>query len=69
MRKRSEERKVGRKEGREERKVLTTGNKEGERRGLFATFTCTVRVLRLKFTLEDAIEFHAFAPLEALSCV
>ena len=35
MRKRSEERKVGRKEGREERKVLTTGNKEGERRGLF----------------------------------
>jgi hypothetical protein len=25
----------------------------------------TVRVFRLKFTLEDAIEFHAFAPLEA----
>jgi hypothetical protein len=31
---------------------------------------CTVRVSRLKFTLEDAIEFHAFAPpLEALACV
>ena len=25
----------------------------------------TVRVFRQKFTLEDAIEFHAFAPLEA----
>jgi hypothetical protein len=30
---------------------------------------CTVRVLRQKFTLEDAIEFYAFAPLEALACV
>jgi hypothetical protein len=29
----------------------------------------TVRVLRQKFTLEDAIEFHAFAPLAALLCV
>jgi hypothetical protein len=29
----------------------------------------TVRVFRLKVTLEDAIEFHAFAPLEALPCV
>jgi hypothetical protein len=27
------------------------------------------RVSRQKFTLEDAIEVHAFAPLEALSCV
>jgi hypothetical protein len=27
---------------------------------------CTVRVFRQKFALEDAIEFHAFAPLEAL---
>jgi hypothetical protein len=26
----------------------------------------TVRVFRQKSTLEDAIEFHAFAPLEAL---
>jgi hypothetical protein len=26
----------------------------------------TVRVFRQKFKLEDAIEFHAFAPLEAL---
>ena len=29
----------------------------------------TVRVFRQKFTLEDAIELHAFAPLEALACV
>jgi hypothetical protein len=29
----------------------------------------TVRVFRQNFTLEDAIEFHAFAPLEALPCV
>jgi hypothetical protein len=29
----------------------------------------TVRVFRQKFALEDAIEFHAFAPLEALPCV
>jgi hypothetical protein len=28
-----------------------------------------LRVFRLKFTLDDAIEFHAFAPLEALPCV
>jgi hypothetical protein len=27
----------------------------------------TVRVFRQKFTLEDAIEFHAFAPLQASS--
>jgi hypothetical protein len=27
---------------------------------------CTVRVCRQAFTLVDAIEFHAFAPLEAL---
>jgi hypothetical protein len=27
---------------------------------------CTVRVFRLKFTLEDAIGSHAFAPLEAI---
>jgi hypothetical protein len=26
---------------------------------------CTVRVFRQGFTLEDAIEVHAFAPLEA----
>jgi hypothetical protein len=26
---------------------------------------CTVRVFRQGFTLEDAIEFHAFAPLQA----
>jgi hypothetical protein len=30
---------------------------------------CTVLVFRQKFTLEDAIEFHAFAPLEARPCV
>jgi hypothetical protein len=30
---------------------------------------CTVRLFRQKATLEDAIEFHAFAPLEALPCV
>jgi hypothetical protein len=30
---------------------------------------CAVRVFRQIFTLEDAIEFHAFAPLEALPCV
>jgi hypothetical protein len=29
----------------------------------------TVHVFRQKFTLEDAIEFHAFAPLEALASV
>jgi hypothetical protein len=29
----------------------------------------TVRVFRLKFTIEDAIELNAFAPLEALACV
>jgi hypothetical protein len=29
----------------------------------------TVRIFRQKFTREDAIEFHAFAPLEALPCV
>jgi hypothetical protein len=30
----------------------------------------TVRVIRQEFTIEDAIEFHAFAPpLEALPCV
>jgi hypothetical protein len=29
----------------------------------------TVRVFRLEFTLEDAIEFHAFAPHEALPCM
>jgi hypothetical protein len=29
----------------------------------------TVRVLRQKLTLEDTIEFHAFAPLEAVPCV
>jgi len=29
----------------------------------------TVRVFRQKFTFEDAIELHAFAPLEALACV
>ena len=29
----------------------------------------TVRVFRQRFALEDAIEFHAFAPLEALPCV
>jgi hypothetical protein len=28
-----------------------------------------VRFFRLKFTLEDAIEFHAFAPREASRCV
>jgi hypothetical protein len=30
---------------------------------------CTVRGFQQRFTLEDAIEFHAFAPLEALACV
>jgi hypothetical protein len=30
---------------------------------------CTVRAFRPKPTLEDAIELHAFAPLEALACV
>jgi hypothetical protein len=30
---------------------------------------CTVCVFRQEFALEDAIEFHAFAPLEALACV
>jgi hypothetical protein len=25
---------------------------------------CTVRVVRQEFTLEDAVEFHAFAPLQ-----
>jgi hypothetical protein len=29
----------------------------------------TVRVFRQDFSLEDAIEFHAFAPREALPCV
>jgi hypothetical protein len=29
----------------------------------------TVRVFRQGFTLEDAIEFHAFAPVKALPCV
>jgi hypothetical protein len=29
----------------------------------------TVRALSQRFALEDAIEFHAFAPLEALTCV
>jgi cytochrome oxidase assembly protein ShyY1 len=29
----------------------------------------TVRVFRQKSTLEDPIEFNAFAPLEALACV
>jgi hypothetical protein len=33
------------------------------------TFCRMVLVFKLKFTLEDAIEFHAFAPLEALPCV
>jgi magnesium-transporting ATPase (P-type) len=28
-----------------------------------------VRAFRQEFTLEDAIEFHAFALLEALPCV
>ncbi len=28
-----------------------------------------VLVFRQKFTLDDAIEFHAFAGLEALACV
>jgi hypothetical protein len=28
----------------------------------------TVRVFRQKYTLEDAIGLHAFAPLEALTC-
>jgi hypothetical protein len=32
---------------------------------LMGQATCTVRVFGQKFTLEDAIEFHAFAPLEA----
>jgi hypothetical protein len=30
---------------------------------------CAVRGFRLAFALEDAIEFHVFAPLEALPCV
>jgi hypothetical protein len=29
----------------------------------------TVLVFRLEFVLEDAIELHAFAPLEARPCV
>jgi hypothetical protein len=29
----------------------------------------TVRVFRQKFKLEGAIEFYAFAPVEALACV
>jgi hypothetical protein len=29
----------------------------------------TVRAFRQKFTLENAIEFHGFVPLEALPCV
>jgi creatine kinase len=34
-----------------------------------ALYTGTVRAFRLKFTLEDAIAFYAFAPLEALPCM
>jgi hypothetical protein len=30
---------------------------------------CKVRVFRQRFTLEDATGFHAFAPLEALTCM
>jgi hypothetical protein len=53
-------------------------NYQREKQNCGAGFTCdsivafhkgTVRVFRQKFTLEDAIEFHAFAPLEALPCV
>jgi hypothetical protein len=29
----------------------------------------TVHVFRQEFTLEDAMELHAFAPLEALPCM
>jgi hypothetical protein len=32
------------------------------------TNICTVR-FSTEFTPEDAIEFHAFAPVEALACV
>jgi hypothetical protein len=41
----------------------------GGRDGIVREPRCTVRVFQQKFTLEDAIEFHAFAPLEALPCV
>jgi hypothetical protein len=33
------------------------------------TESCTVPVSRQQFALEHAIAFHAFAPLEALTCV
>jgi hypothetical protein len=35
---------------------------------LYQTLKGIVFVSRQKFTLEDTIEFHAFAPLEALPC-
>jgi hypothetical protein len=42
----------------------TVGNVDGaEQRGVRCAF------FEQKFTLEDAIEFHAFAPLEVLPCV
>jgi hypothetical protein len=37
--------------------------------GVMMQGRCTVRVYRQRFTLEDAIEFHAFAPLEARPCM
>jgi hypothetical protein len=37
--------------------------------GRFAALHMYGARLRQKFTLEDAIAFHAFAPLEAMSCV
>jgi hypothetical protein len=37
--------------------------------GGMASFEMQVFVFRQKFTLEDAIEFHTFAPLDALACV
>jgi hypothetical protein len=37
--------------------------------GTGTVYSCTVRVLRQNFPLEDAMGFHAFAPLEALRSV